>query len=273
MEVGLACLEIEHIVIPEELYNNPKLTSVSAGLYHRDDALGYEWVRQDLTQLLTRSPNLRSLKLRLNADNPHDIAPGPRIPTTQVLHFKDSDPLMSLGSLELELYNFEDTGPTSILSHIDTSALQHLSIKFCHSSSQLFENLSQQPLLLKSLNLDRLLPARVPTYEVREPTYDAPLYASVERFLLSFQGLERLAITKYGYGKLMYIYEGLLHHASSLKYLKLDIGDYRPTQQYTRANFAIPRNAFQDIIGKCDSLEDLDIYVCVNDLHEASFHN
>jgi hypothetical protein len=263
MDIKFAHWGTENLVISEELRNNPKLTSISAIILRRDDGLNDNSVTQDLTSLLTSSPNLRSLKLELEADKPPGIAgqhPGPR----QVLPFTELDPVMSFKSLSIGYYNFEDTGPTGLLYHINASALQHLRISYCHSCPRLFDHLSKQPLRLKSVNIDKL-------YPVWDP--NRPCFASFEKFLLSFSGLESLAISKSGYGELLYTFDGLLHHASSLKYLKLDITDYRGTQTQINDLLSISNEQLRDIVGKCIVLEELYIYLDRKDLEEVDFHS
>jgi hypothetical protein len=269
MSIKFAHWGTEDLAIPEELYNNPKLTSLTEVVYGRDDEQDDSSNLAKLRRLVTSSPNLQDLDMNLNTG-------GGRIgrTTTQSLAFTETETetWMPLKFMSLEHYTFEDEGPSGIQRHIDARCLQQLTLKQCRYNFRLFDRLYHQPLRLKSLELEGFRPT-----EAMPAGADRAFLASLNRFLLSFMGLEQLALTDSGPVKPHYGIGGILHHALSLQYLKLDITEWRSGVahyvHYDNDEFDLPivLESFQEIMEKCTRLEELHIYLTQRYLREVSF--
>jgi len=268
MSIKLAHWGAEDLEIPEELYNNPKLTSLTAVVYGRDDEQDDSSSLAELRRLLISSPNLQDLDMNLNIG-------GGLIgrSTTQSLAFTEAETekLMRLKSLSFEQYNFQDEGPSAIQRHIDARCLQQLTLKQCRYNFRLFDRLCDQPLRLKSLELEGFRPT-----QAMPAGADRAFLASLNRFLVSFTGLEQLSLTDSGPVKTHYGIKGILHHALTLQYLKLDISEWRSNiahyAHYDNDELELPitLQSFQEIMNKCTRLEELHIYLNRHDLEEAS---
>lgn len=260
MGIKIAQKKVKDRMIPVELYNNPKLTSITALVRGKRSKPDNTLV--ELTRLLTSSPNLHTLGMNLGIGRKRI---GRR--STRCLEFTETGIPITPHSLTLEQFTFEDQGPNSLQRHLNARRLNHLSLKLCRYNFHLYEVLSQHPLCIKSLELQDFrqdLPSGL----------DTAFLASADKFLQSFTGLERLTLTDAGSMRPLYSIDGLLHHARSLRYLKLDVTEWPLEDGFPDNNaLALPIAAehLQSVAEKCIRLEELTIYLHLGDLEEASF--